>query len=203
MDSLRKFFLGFFVVAAALGLGQSTARADALANVTASVNLRTGPGTSYAVLGVVPAGAGVTVHSCNSGYSWCDINHRGVRGYIAGRYLTYAVRGQYYGRPLGVYIGVPLFWGSYPIYRPRPPGVRPPAVRPPIVRPPRPRPPGARPPGARPPGARPPGARPPGARPPGARPPGARPPGGRPPSASPPRRRPSGGGRNRGGGGRR
>ena len=45
------------------------AKADVLANVASSVNLRTGPGTSYEAIGVVPADATVTVHSDNSGYS--------------------------------------------------------------------------------------------------------------------------------------
>ncbi len=50
------------------------AKADVLANVASSVNLRTGPGTSYEAIGVVPADATVTVHSDNSGYSWSNIN---------------------------------------------------------------------------------------------------------------------------------
>lgn len=224
------------LVAAAFIAAILPAAAQSLARVTASVNLRAGPGTNYEVLATVPSGASVSVYSCNSGYSWCDIDYAGLRGYVAGKYLTSGVQGTYYGSPLpavGLYLGLPLFWDSYPVYRPgwpgyRPPGYRPPNWRPPDYRPPgwrpppgqrppgwRP-PPGQRPPGQRPPNARPPRpehpiARPPGQRPPGARPPGrprppaARPPGGgRPPGFRPPGGgRPSGGGRPRGGGGRR
>ncbi|WP_210260091.1 SH3 domain-containing protein [Hongsoonwoonella zoysiae] len=199
-------------------LSSAPSLAAELATASSSVNLRAGPGTNYQVLTTVPAGASVTVYSCNSGYSWCDIDFAGQRGYVAGKYLNYAVQGTYYGRALpaiGLTLGLPLFWDSYPVYRPiyrprppiyrpphrppgwrppgnRPPGWRPPGQRPPGWRPPRPEHPIARPPGQRPPGARPPNRpRPPGARPPGQRPPGARPPGRpRPPSARPPGQRP-------------
>lgn len=201
--SYAKFFI--FLLAT---MASAPSLAAELATTSTSVNMREGPGTNYAVLTTVPAGASVTVYSCNSGYSWCDIDYAGQRGYVAGKYLNYAARGAYYGRALpaiGLTLGLPLFWDSYPVYRPiyrprppiyrpphRPPGWRPPGNRPPGWRPPRPEHPIARPPGQRPPGARPPNRpRPPGARPPGQRPPGARPPGRpRPPSARPPGQRP-------------
>ncbi|MBA5778561.1 SH3 domain-containing protein [Stappia sp. F7233] len=207
------------LVAAALLAGSRPAEAQSLAQTTAAVNLRAGPGTRYEVLTTVPAGASVSVYSCNSGYSWCDIDYAGQRGYVAGKYLTSNAQGAYYGSPLpsvGVYLGLPLFWDSYPVYRPGwpgyyPPGYRPPGWRPPDYRPPGNRPPGWRPPGQRPPDARPPRPTPPIARPPGQRPPGVRPPGrprppsARPPGQRPPSFRPPGGGRpgmGRPGGGR-
>ncbi|MXN64967.1 SH3 domain-containing protein [Stappia sp. GBMRC 2046] len=206
------------LIAALLLMISMPSLAAELATASTSVNLRAGPGTNYEVLATVPAGASVTVYSCNSGYSWCDIDYAGQRGYVAGKYLNYAVQGTYYGRALpaiGLTLGLPLFWDSYPVYRPiyrprppiyrppnRPPGWRPPGQRPPGWRPPGQRPPGWRPPGQRPPGARPPNrprppiARPPGQRPPGARPPGRpRPPSARPPGQRPPNFRPPGGGR--------
>ncbi len=210
-------------------LGQLFATTNAFAayqaTATTTLNFRAGPGTNYQVIGSIPNGGLVTVYNCTENYGWCDIGFSGQRGWASGRYLSYAGSGTYYGQPLvsaGVYIGLPLIWHNYPIYRPRPPyrppGYRPPGHRPPrpehpIVRPPRPTPPIARPPGNRPPGVRPPGNRPPGVRPPGNRPPGARPPrpsqpiarppGGRPGGARPPSYRPRPGARPRGGGGRR
>ncbi len=205
--SRRVACLVFLVVGAMVFAISAAAplQANELATATTTVNIRGGPGTNYEVIGSVPGGDVVTVISCNSGYGWCDIDYGGQRGYVAGRYLTYATQGAYYGRPfpsVGVYVGVPLFWNNYPVYRPwppnyrppgyRPPGYRPPGYRPPGYRPPGYRPPGYRPPGYRPPGYRPPVARPPIARPPGTRPPGARPPGNRPPGARPPGNRPPG-----------
>lgn len=214
-------YVKLLIVASLLGMSAPSLAAE-LATASTNVNLRAGPGTNYQVLTTVPAGASVTVYSCNSGYSWCDIDYAGQRGYVAGKYLIYAVQGAYYGNALpaiGLTLGLPLFWDSYPVYRPiypagppiyrppnRPPGWRPPGQRPPGWRPPGQRPPGQRPPGvrpprpehpiARPPGQRPPGARPPGQRPPGVRPPGGtRPPGARPPGQRPPNFRPPGGGR--------
>lgn len=44
---------------------------------TGNVNLRTGPGTKYRKITVVPAGARIEVYRCTS---WCRINYRGYRG---------------------------------------------------------------------------------------------------------------------------
>lgn len=196
MNFLQRIVLASGLVATAMGLWAAAANASERATVTSSVNLRAGPGSKYQSLGVVPAGDMVTVYSCQSGFAWCSVAHRGKRGYLAGRYLAYAGQGQYYGDPfdsVGLYLGLPIFWDDYPIYRP--PGDRPPGYRPP---------------GTRPPGDRPPNWRPPGDRPPSVRPPRPSHPIYRPPSFS----RPSvgggfGGGRGgfggggRGGGGRR
>ena len=49
------------------------------------VNMRSGPGTGYAVIDVVPEGGGVFVDSC--GGNWCDVTWQGIDGYISRRYL--------------------------------------------------------------------------------------------------------------------
>ncbi len=157
MNFLQRILLTTAMAASALGLWAVTANATERATVTASVNLRAGPGSKFESLGVVPSGATVTVYSCQSGFAWCNVAHGGKRGYLAGRYLTYAVQGEYYGDSLysvGIYLGLPIFWDDYPVYRP--PGNRPPDYRPPGTRPPGNRPPGWRPPGQPPPGVRPP-----------------------------------------------
>lgn len=156
MNFLQRILLIVGVVGSALAVLQVSAGAAERATVTAKVNLRAGPGSKYEALGVVPSGGVVTVYSCRSGFDWCNVDYRGKRGYLAGRYLSYAVQGQYYGDPfssVGIYLGVPLFWDDYPIYGP--PGYLPPGYRPPGNRPPNWRPPGQRPPGWRPPVNRP------------------------------------------------
>jgi uncharacterized protein YraI len=100
MDTIKQQIIRFFSVLLALVLTHATAEAEVPAKLTTTVNLRTGPGTSFDTIGVVPAGDVVTVFTCNSGYSWCDINYIGARGYVSGRYLAYDVNGEYFGQPI-------------------------------------------------------------------------------------------------------
>ncbi|MCA1300552.1 SH3 domain-containing protein [Stappia indica] len=171
------------------------------ATATRTLNLRAGPGTSYDVIGAIPAGGTVTVFGCTNGYRWCDINYSGQRGWASGKYLAYAGGGAYYGYPLyssGIYVGLPIFWDDYPVYGPGRPGNRPPgAVSP---RPPRPAHPIARPPGDLPPGVRPPRPSHPIVRPPRPSHSTARPPSYRPRPGVGAGGRPGGGYRGGGGG---
>jgi uncharacterized protein YraI len=204
IHKLEKFknsiFLTLVVAVFFVAMSSNVLKAEEWAAAATSVNIRGGPGTNYEIVGNLPAGEIVSVLSCNSGYEWCEIDYVGQRGYVAARYLTYAVQGDYYDRPVssvGVYVGLPLFWDVYPTYRPwgpsyRPPGYRPPGNRPPGYRPPGSRPPGYRPPDNLPPGFRPPVNRPPGYQPPDNLPPGFRPPVNRPPGYLPPDNRPPG-----------
>jgi uncharacterized protein YraI len=147
MTILERVLLVIGIAVGAIASQQATASASERATVTANVNLRAGPGSKHKSLGVVPAGDPVTVFSCRTGFDWCNVDHRGKRGYLSGRYLSYPTQGEYYGEAfsdVGIYLGVPLFWDDYPIYGP--PGYRPPGYRPPSDRPPNWRPPGERPP---------------------------------------------------------
>lgn len=57
----------------------------ASAVVTNDLNLRSGPGTRYRVMHVMPAGQTVAVHNC-SGY-WCQVTYGETTGYASQRYL--------------------------------------------------------------------------------------------------------------------
>ena len=93
---------------------------------TANVNLRAGPGTQYPIVAVMRAGDRVEIHGCTSGWTWCDIDWRGYRGWAAGRYLQ--VLYQQRRRPVtryGRYLGIPFlsfsiepYWNNH--YRTRP-----------------------------------------------------------------------------------
>jgi hypothetical protein len=50
----------------------------ALVNTT--VNLRQGPGTTYTVVGKIPAGSSVEVGDCSG--QWCQVSWQGQNGYI-------------------------------------------------------------------------------------------------------------------------
>ena len=81
--------------------------------VNINVNLRQGPGTSYAIVTTIPAGAPVAVSGCSGG--WCQVSFQGANGYVIASSL-----GQRRPPP-----GPP--GGPYPPgYVPPPPGYPPP-----------------------------------------------------------------------------
>lgn len=58
------------------------------------VNLRAGPHTEFPRVAMLPAGVPVTVYGCTYGWTWCDTEWRGLRGWVSGRYLEYAYEGR-------------------------------------------------------------------------------------------------------------
>ena len=54
--------------------------------VTGNVNVRSGPGTNYAVVDVVARGTQVDVQQCQG--SWCYINKSGPDGWVSASYLS-------------------------------------------------------------------------------------------------------------------
>ncbi len=92
------------------------------AQVTANVNLRTGPGTNYYPILVLPAGAPVELYGCLQGYTWCDVSYGRERGWVSSRYLSTFYSGQAY-RPRP-YASVPFltfnfgYWDNHYAKRP-------------------------------------------------------------------------------------
>jgi uncharacterized protein YraI len=100
----------------AVALLSATAAQAANAIVTTNLNLRTGPGTNYPVIGSIPNGAPVDVSGCTSGYGWCQLSYAGRFGWAASNYL--AVRqgsaGNYSNNNFSsnaAMIGIPLIAG--------------------------------------------------------------------------------------------
>jgi hypothetical protein len=98
--------------------------------VTGNVNVRSGPGTNYAVVDVVARGTQVDVQQCQG--SWCYINKSGPDGWVSASYLSAGGRpvnpsqpglsfGFTIGGPNGPQISIGV--GNQP--QPRPPVVRP------------------------------------------------------------------------------
>ena len=83
-----------FVAATALGC-LIAAQAEAQVT-TAAVNLRTGPGASYAPILAVPAGINLVVHRCSP--RWCNVSVAGRRGWVAANFVS----GTGYNRNIGV-----------------------------------------------------------------------------------------------------
>jgi len=78
----------------AAGLALPSAADAAFGRVTNDLNLRTGPGTAYPRILVIPAGSPVEIYRC---VSWCEINYRGVIGWASGSYISGS--GGYYAYP--------------------------------------------------------------------------------------------------------
>ena len=101
--------------------------------VTTNVNVRSGPGTNYAVVDVVRAGTRVDVQRCQG--SWCYVSKSGPDGWVSASYLTAGgrpVNPTQPGLSFGFTIGGPDGSVSIGIGQPNPP--RPP--RPPVIQPP-------------------------------------------------------------------
>lgn len=64
-------------------------RIDADAWTKVALNLRVGPGTAYAVLRTIPAGAQVVVETGPYERVWYEVLYDGTRGYVHGDYLTF------------------------------------------------------------------------------------------------------------------
>jgi uncharacterized protein YraI len=73
----------FKSIACALGATLLAATAASAATATADLNLRAGPGTSYAVIGAIPANGEVAVLSCTDD-QWCMVDAGGVQGWAFG-----------------------------------------------------------------------------------------------------------------------
>ncbi|WGS20568.1 MULTISPECIES: SH3 domain-containing protein [unclassified Bradyrhizobium] len=106
---MKRLLLGVSFVALSAGAAMA-----APAVVESSVNLRNGPGTEFAVIATLPAGATVNATDCAVG--WCRVSYDGEEGYASRAYLdieTAAVEPYYY--PSYGYYG---YYGPYAYYEP-------------------------------------------------------------------------------------
>lgn len=95
-----KALKAFAIAAGALVLSGGIAAA---ATVTNDLNLRSGPGPGYRVIGTMPAGAYVDVIGCDG--SWCRVSWGGSVGYASASYLAGGEGGYYAAAP--VYVAPP------------------------------------------------------------------------------------------------
>ena len=73
------------VAAIAAVIGWSVAAQAAPGVATGNVNMRAGPGTSYAKITTIPAGAQVEVFDCDG---WCQVAFGGAQGWVSANYIS-------------------------------------------------------------------------------------------------------------------
>lgn len=100
--------------AALVWAAMATASPAASAVTTATVNLRAGPGSGYAVIVAVPASQPVVVSGCVAGRAWCDAAWGGYRGWVSSAYIRYA--GAYVAPAPVVVYQPPVVYGPRPVY---------------------------------------------------------------------------------------
>jgi uncharacterized protein YraI len=107
---------GTVLAAALVAVSAGWANA-APATVGTNTNLRQGPGTNFAVITTVPAGAVVDVIRC--GGTWCNVMANGSPGYMIARNIGLGGAPVPVAPPPGpVVVGPPVVYGPGPYYGP-------------------------------------------------------------------------------------
>ena len=83
----RSQLLGTVALLASLPLS-GVALAETAATATTDLNIRSGPGPQYEIIGVVNANEGTTVKGCLEGSKWCTVTQEGKDGWVYSDYLT-------------------------------------------------------------------------------------------------------------------
>lgn len=80
-------------VAVAL-LSSSAALADFNATATTDLNIRSGPGPQFDVIGTIASSDAATVSGCIEGGKWCQVNYEGKTGWSYSEYLSAEFTGE-------------------------------------------------------------------------------------------------------------
>ncbi|MDN2580334.1 DUF1236 domain-containing protein [Aquibium sp. ELW1220] len=81
------FPMGALALAAPLAFA-TPAFAQFSAVATTDLNIRSGPGPQYEVVGSIGASQSATVNGCLEGSRWCEVSHNGVTGWSYSEYLA-------------------------------------------------------------------------------------------------------------------
>jgi len=79
--------------AVALFALSGVAAAQSTATATTDLNIRSGPGPEYPVVGVIGASQQTNINGCIQGSKWCQVSHNGVEGWAYSDYLTASFSG--------------------------------------------------------------------------------------------------------------
>lgn len=90
---MRNAKLGL-ISAIALATAAPSLASSAEAIAATDLNIRSGPGPQFSVVGVIPGGADANVDGCLAELRWCKVNHDGVAGWSYSDYLAVDVEKQ-------------------------------------------------------------------------------------------------------------
>ena len=89
---LKRKALVLTTAAAAIAAGPALAAMEATA--TTDLNVRSGPGPQYDVVGLIDADAAASVDGCLEAANWCKVSYNGTTGWAYGAYLTAPLGGE-------------------------------------------------------------------------------------------------------------
>jgi uncharacterized protein YraI len=72
----------------------SAASAATLAEATIPLNVRSGPGPQYTVIGAIPVNGKATIIGCIQDSLWCQVSYNGHEGWAYAQYLSANVSGR-------------------------------------------------------------------------------------------------------------
>ncbi len=72
----------------------ATASAAIIASAVTPLNVRSGPGPQYPVVGAIPDRGHATITGCIQGSLWCQVSFNGRQGWAYSRYLTATLSGR-------------------------------------------------------------------------------------------------------------
>ena len=72
----------------------SPASAAIVASAITPLNIRSGPGPQYGVIGAIPTRGQATIIGCIHGSLWCQVSYNGKQGWAYSQYLTATLSGR-------------------------------------------------------------------------------------------------------------
>lgn len=69
------------------------AAAATIATAVTPLNIRSGPGPQYPVIGAISTGANAVISGCIEGSQWCQVTYAGRQGWAYSQYMTMSAAG--------------------------------------------------------------------------------------------------------------
>jgi uncharacterized protein YraI len=91
MQYRNTIFFAAMTVAAALS---SAASAATVASAMTPLNIRSGPGPQYGVIGAIHVRGQATIVGCIQGSLWCQVSFNGAQGWVYSQYLIATLSGR-------------------------------------------------------------------------------------------------------------
>jgi uncharacterized protein YraI len=83
-----------FVAAITTAVLSAPAAAATLASAMTPLNIRSGPGPQYTIVGAIPTNGQATIIGCIQGSLWCQVSYSGHQGWAYSQYLTARLSGR-------------------------------------------------------------------------------------------------------------